>query len=610
MKQHDQSQTAFGQSSYSGGGRGIERCVGSVKAVICLLLAITLLAVAGCTDDTATPSQSDEIDSIVSNNKGIMAADSLVENKEIYRSDRGDHIVHLYLTIAASNKTNVPPVTWAQLSSIMKKVPGEKHPEVDVIFQEGNATGPVSGMFGYSELVPNGTATVRGASSLRSPQKSYKVKLIDDAGLWRDQRVINLVKHSYDLTRVRNKLSFDLLKHMPDITSLRTQFVHLHVRDLTASPAASTFQDYGLYTQIEQPNKRFLLAHGLDPSGHLYKAVMFEFFRYKDKLRTEDEPQFDKDAFESVLEVQGSNDHKKLLAMLDDVNDISQDIDSVVDKHFDRDNFLTWTALNILFDNMDTNTQNFLLYSPLNSEKWYFLPWDYDGAWGDSSFEAPLAKEPPVRWRTGVANYWNNVLQSRFFKKRANVEQLTAKVDALFPKIKPELVQQYLNQYRKVAPQVSLSSPDLNFLPGTPQQYKAEWARLATIPAKQIEAYKRHLEWPMPFFLGEAKAKGTGLAFNWGNSYDLQGDSLTYRFELSKSPNFDKPLTVQDGLRSTTAQVNNIQPGKYFWRVFVFDAKGNKQHAFDTYRDANQIKFNGVKQIFVERKDGTLVVPK
>ena len=70
--------------------------------------------------------------------------------------------------------------------------------------------------------------------------------------------------------RFRNKLSYDLLKGIPQLMSLRTQFVHLYVRDLTEGNSAE-FQDYGLYTQVEQLNKTGMENHGMDSKGQLYK---------------------------------------------------------------------------------------------------------------------------------------------------------------------------------------------------------------------------------------------------------------------------------------------------------------------------------------------------
>lgn len=98
--------------------------------------------------------------------------------------------------------------------------------------------------------------------------------------------------------------------------------------------------DYGLYTQVEQPNKRFLRNHGLDEYGQLYKASMFEFFRYPDALKLADDPKYDLSAFEEVLEVKGNDDHQKLLTMLDDLNNYSLPTEEVFAKYFDEENYL------------------------------------------------------------------------------------------------------------------------------------------------------------------------------------------------------------------------------------------------------------------------------
>ena len=64
------------------------------------------------------------------------------------------------------------------------------------------------------------------------------------------------------------------------------------------------------------------------------------------------------------------------------MNNEAMPINDVIAKHFDRKNYVTWLAMNMVLDNRDTNSQNFLLYSPRNSATWTFVPWDYDAAWG------------------------------------------------------------------------------------------------------------------------------------------------------------------------------------------------------------------------------------
>lgn len=62
------------------------------------------------------------------------------------------------------------------------------------------------------------------------------------------------------------------------MTSLRTQFVHLYVKDLSAGGSSSSYEDYGLYTHVEQPNKQFLRSHMLDPNGQLYKVNFLNIY--------------------------------------------------------------------------------------------------------------------------------------------------------------------------------------------------------------------------------------------------------------------------------------------------------------------------------------------
>ena len=60
------------------------------------------------------------------------------------------------------------------------------------------------------------------------------------------------------------------------------------------------------------------------------------------------------------------------------INDLSVDINEIVGTYIDRENYITWLAYNILTANIDTTVQNFYLYNPVNSRKWYFIPWDGD----------------------------------------------------------------------------------------------------------------------------------------------------------------------------------------------------------------------------------------
>ena len=155
------------------------------------------------------------------------------------------------------------------------------------------------------------------------------------------------------------------MTQIPDMISLRTQFVHLYVKDMTDG-GSGEFEDYGLYTQVEQLNKRALKSHGLDNNGQLYKVNYFEFYRYPDVIRLKSDADYDVEAFEEMLEIKGNDDHSKLIEMLDDVNDYSVSIDDIMDKWFCEDNLFSWLAFHILMGNIDTQSRNVFLYSPLD----------------------------------------------------------------------------------------------------------------------------------------------------------------------------------------------------------------------------------------------------
>ena len=221
--------------------------------------------------------------------------------------------------------------------------------------------------------------------------------------------------------RFRNKMAYDLIKGIPQMMGLRTQFVHLYVKDNTDG-SSDAFQDYGLYTQVEQLNKTALKTHGLDSKGQLYKVNSFEFYREEDVIKTTDDPGYNQEAFEERLEIKGDSDHTKLIHMLDAVNDYSIPINQVLEQYFDEENIVYWMAFQILTGNVDTQNRNMYLYSPQNSDTWYFIDWDNDGFFMRSEYGI-RGWSDQGSWECGISNYWGNVLfqmmsEIRFISER------------------------------------------------------------------------------------------------------------------------------------------------------------------------------------------------
>ena len=140
----------------------------------------------------------------------------------------------------------------------------------------------------------NATIRVRGNSSRGASYKSYKVKLEEEAGTFLGQKNLNINKHAGDVSKISTKLQTDLLAHMDDIASYRTYYMRLWIRDASLPEEEQEFVYYGLYTEIEQPNKTYLETRGLSSNAVMYKASDFSF-ALNDALRNVDDPAYGRD---------------------------------------------------------------------------------------------------------------------------------------------------------------------------------------------------------------------------------------------------------------------------------------------------------------------------
>lgn len=521
------------------------------------------------------------------------------DNMALYRYDDPGSIVYMYLTVRKGNSSDNTDHTWQEVNDFTKWFFEElRHVEVgkaEAILQIGDENGPHPGEVGYEDILPNATVQIRGASTSRVAQKSYKIELKDDAGIWRGQSTIALNKHPFDIIRVKNKLSFDLIKDIPHMVSLRTQFVRLYVKDETSDPPSQEFVDYGLFTQVEQPNKAFLRNHMLDPDGQLYKANFFEFFRYEDQIQSVDSPTYNLDQFNTVLEVKGNPDHTKLVQMLEDVNNWTIPINEVFEKYFDADNYFTWLAFNILVGNVDTQTQNFYLYSPKNSDTWYFIPWDYDQAFARQEREAFGYQEFSLYAR-GISNYWGAVLHNRVLRYEKNRALLDDKINELRTEyLTPEKISGLLAIYRESTEELVFQPPDVVNLPGTITEYELQYELMTTEVQANYELYLESLEKPMPYFLGTPLIVGDKLAFNWGESYDFDAEDVNYHFEISIDWDFEEVIYETDLFRNLSTQIDMLDEGTYFWRVTATNESGYTQYPFDFFRDEEGVRHSGMK---------------
>ena len=531
----------------------------------------------------------------------------LRDKKLLYKQQNNTEIVTMYLTVSSGSKAENTDHTWEEINTYSAydyDEWGVERYQVAGLLQIGDGKGGlIKDEVGYGQVAPNCTVQIRGQSSSLNTQKNYKIRLKDNKGTWRGQQTIALNKHQGDGTRFRNKLGFDLLSDIDQTMSLRTTFVRLYVKDTTAG-GSGKFEDYGIYTQVEQLNKTALEAHGLDKRGHLYKINICEFYRYADVIKLKDDPTYDVKAFEEILEIKGDDDHSKLIRLLEKINDYTIPIETVLAEHFDMENLSYWMAFQLLMGNIDTQNRNFYLYSPLNSERWYILAWDNDGMLKRAEL-ALSGRNDYTGWESGISNYWGNVLFCRCLKSESYRAALDAAVEDLYATVlSPKNVAAYAEQYAALLKPLVYKGRDKLYMPVTAANYDSVVRSLSTEVADNYRRYKDSLTVPQPFYIGVPTVSGTKMKLLWDASYDLAGQPLTYTVEIGKDHLFGTTVFKKEGLAVPEVTFDALPAGQYFVRVMAFDTEGKSQYAFDYYV-TEKGKTYGTRCFFVQA-DGSI----
>lgn len=530
----------------------------------------------------------------------------LTDNKALYEEDDETSVVTMYLTVCAGNEGDNTNHTWTEINSHSvydyEEMDIPRY-NVDAILQVGDENGPAEGEFGYGEIVPNAAVQIRGQTSSRSEQKNYKIRIKDEKGNWRGQRTIALNKHVSDPCRFRNKLAYDLMKEIPQMMSARTQFVHLYVKDETEG-GSGEFEDYGLYTQVEQMNKTYLKNHGLDNKGQMYKVNFFEWYLYDDVMKLSTDSDYNEKTFEKYLEIKGSDDHTKLHELLREINDYTIPIDEIVEKHFDLDNVFYWMGFQILIGNMDVGARNLYLYSPLNSEKWYFISWD-----NDSTFSREYRKiqnySDGQSWERGISTFLNLVIFNRMLKEEKYRKGLDDAIQDLRENyVTEEKVRTMVQHYQAVVKPYVYRTPDAEYT----RVDETEYDIITKAMSKELEInyqyYLESLKNPWPFFVGLPEKIGGKFEIVWDASYDYNKEDITYSFILASDYEFKNVIAREEGLRLPRITVDMLPAGQYFIRVRSTNESGYEQDCFDYY-PTNEGKIYGCKSFFVA-EDGAI----
>jgi len=450
-------------------------------------------------------------------------------------------------------------------------------PELHVIFEPDDVP---------SNIV-NASMKQKGKSTRHSKQDSFRVKFDSKTHLYKGERTFQFNKCPYDNTRMKDKLWFDTFIEVPNFTSLRTRFINLFIDG----------NDYGLFTDIEYVGKEFLINRGWDKDDNLYKVQNFAFMPSKYlTLNAKGKPLYP-EKFDAIIEQKRGKDTEKLVNMVNKLNTLYLNptkFSKFFDKYFNRENYLTWMAINIIVSNKDTVSQNFYLLNPKNSDKFYFLPWDYDG----SGYEV----DKLAKYEKGIGFLWKVPLHRGFLSIKKNREQLTQKIAFLratyFTDAK---LQAKVNTYAPIVKSFIQKVPDnrLDY-----QLWKDSVKNLVPQIGINVQNYYKELGSPMPFWQGASYSDGI-LHLQWGRSVDLDGNKIIYDLKIATDMNMTN-IVLQDFNISDTPTIDSntidydkkiaLSSGHYYMRVIAKEENNTKNYqiAFDTAFDSQGEAHHGV----------------
>lgn len=498
----------------------------------------------------------------------------LQEDKSIYTRD--NKIYDVYISVFPTENEEGEVI---DLSAFSLHTSGNKdyNPVLDCNIQILNEGETPEG--GEDIDSKNATIRVRGSSSRGAEFKSYKVKLEKNAEPFFGQTNLNINKHFFERTKIATKLQTDLLADIYHMFSYRTYFMRVWIRDTSLPENMQKFQYQGLYTEIEQPNKTYLQARGLGENAVMYKAHNFAF-GFSDVLRDVEDPAYDKDAFETVLGIQAGNSHKRLLEMLAAVNDMSLDFEDVFETYFDEENYLTWMAFNLLMGNEDAVNQNYLFFNNGISGKWYFIPWDFDGA---LYFDQYVDTQEHRLSLKGLQGLNASVLHRRYLQMEGSVEKLQNKMkELLVQSVTKEKVVELTASYKTVLDKTLSIPPDDGLTDMPLKELDTYLDHLYEGMVNCYELYGENIVYPTPMWVARPKKQEDGsLKFVWDPSFSYQGLPITYKIEVLDDTRNEVIVEQENITDASWVLQGGLDPGKYFLRVSATDSEGHEQASLE-----------------------------
>ena len=206
---------------------------------------------------------------------------------------------------------------------------------------------------------------IRGAYARSWPKKSYRV-IFHREQLFRGRNRLNLNSAWRDPAMIREVLAYRIYQAAGSY-SLRSRLVKLELNNAF----------WGLYVEVEQPDKRYLEAQGLENAA-LYKADSSR--NRSDERFFENEQVYPQHYRKETNEEQPYSDLASFCRQL--ASPTASELWSDLERRHRLLNYLCATAILQNWDGFNKN--HHIGFEDNDPQRWFLLPWDLDRTLGDS----------------------------------------------------------------------------------------------------------------------------------------------------------------------------------------------------------------------------------
>ena len=241
---------------------------------------------------------------------------------------------------------------------------------------------------------------LRGNTSRYSQKKSFKVSFntFTSGGKYFGVEKLNLNGEHNDPSVIRSKVCWDIFRKL-EIPAPRSNHVRVYINNYY----------YGLYISVEHIDEEFIKTRFTYNDGNLYKCLYPANLNYlgedPDLYKLE---QNGRRVYDLKINKE-ADDYSGFANFIDVLNNTpSADLKCDLDKVFNTNDYFKVIAADILMGNWDGyiyNQNNFYLYHNTISDKFEFIPYDYDNTLGIDWIGRDWGTRNMYDWAQHGSNY-------------------------------------------------------------------------------------------------------------------------------------------------------------------------------------------------------------